>query len=158
MILTALTNKPVRLARRCPNRSCRGVVRTVIVNSGLIETHCPRCAENVVFDIDHALWVEKAAIRCACCPGREFFIRKDFPQKTGLALVIVFGIVASIFFYYRNIVAAYTTLAALVLIDAALFVFVGRVTVCYRCRAEYRGLHYNPRHAAFDLAASEKYQ
>jgi len=31
------------------------------------------------------------------------------------------------------------------------------VTVCYRCRAEYRGNAYNPGHAGFDLATSEKY-
>lgn len=95
--------------------------------------------------------------RCVLCDGLEFFVRRDFPQRLGLGLVIVFGIIASVFYAYENILATYATLASLVLIDAIIFLFVGRVTVCYRCRAEYRGLVYNPDHEGFDLATSEKY-
>ena len=96
--------------------------------------------------------------RCAVCDGAEFFIRKDFPQRLGLALVIIFGLVASVFFYYKDIMASFGAMAALVVIDAAIYLFVGRVTVCYRCRAEYRDMVYNPGQHGFDLATSEKYE
>lgn len=96
--------------------------------------------------------------RCAACGGVEFFIRKDFPQRIGLSLVIVFGLVASVFYYFENIPATFGALLALVVIDAAIYWIVGRVTVCYRCRAEYRGCVYNPDHHGFDLATSEKYK
>src|SRR5690606_3621511 len=95
--------------------------------------------------------------RCAACSGREFFIRKDFPQKLGLALVVAFGLIATAFYAYERVGLAFATLAALVVIDAGIYLFVGRVTVCYRCRAEYRGVAYNPDHKGFDLATSEKY-
>ena len=72
-------------------------------------------------------------------------------------MVIVFGLVASVFYYFENVVATFAILASLVVIDAAIYLFVGKVTVCYKCRAEYRGLAYNPHHEAFDLATSEKY-
>jgi hypothetical protein len=95
--------------------------------------------------------------RCAVCGGTEFFVRKDFPQKLGLMLVILFGAVASVFYYFENIPATFGTLASLVVVDAAIYLFVGRVTACYRCRAEYRGVAYNPDLEGFDLATSEKY-
>lgn len=93
-----------------------------------------------------------------CCGGTEFFVRKDFPQKLGLAFVVIFGLIASVFYYRQRVIATYSTLAALVLIDAVIFLFVGKVVVCYKCRAEYRGAAYNSRLAGFDLATSEKYR
>ncbi|MCB9852141.1 MAG: hypothetical protein H6819_03525 [Phycisphaerales bacterium] len=95
--------------------------------------------------------------RCACCPGREFFIRKDFPQRLGLVMVVIFGVIATYFYAYERIGMTFATLGSLVVIDAIIFFFVGKVTVCYRCRAEYRGVAYNPDHEGFDLATSEKY-
>jgi hypothetical protein len=94
---------------------------------------------------------------CALCGGREFFNRKDFPQRLGLALVILFGLAATVSYYHREVLATFATLASLVVIDALIYLFVGRVTVCYKCRAEYRGLAGRPDHGGFDLATSEKY-
>lgn len=94
---------------------------------------------------------------CPVCHGTEFFIRKDFPQRLGLLMVVVFGLIASVFYYFQNIVATFSTLGSLVVVDALIYLFVGRVTVCYRCRAEFRGVAYNPDHGGFDLATSEKY-
>ena len=95
---------------------------------------------------------------CLHCGGTEFFLRKDFPQKLGLALVIVFGLIASVFYYYERVLATFATLAALVVVDAIIYLFVGKVVVCYKCRAEYRGIPYNSRITGFDLATSEKYR
>jgi hypothetical protein len=96
--------------------------------------------------------------RCVVCGGQEFFIRKDFPQRLGLALVVVCALVASVFYYYENIPATFAALGTLVVVDTVIYFFVGKVTVCYKCRAEYRGLAYNPDHQGFDLATSEKYE
>ena len=87
----------------------------------------------------------------------EFFVRKDFPQRIGLLLVVIFGLLATVFYYYENIVATFATMSALVLIDAAIYLFVGKVSVCYKCRAEFRDVAYNAAHGGFDLATSEKY-
>lgn len=72
--------------------------------------------------------------------------------------MILFAGVASTFYYFQQIPATFVTLGALVVVDAAIYLLVGKVTVCYQCRAEYRGLAYNPDHRGFDLAASEKYE
>jgi hypothetical protein len=73
-------------------------------------------------------------------------------------MVILFGVIATIFFAREDIPMTFGALAALVVIDALIYLFVGRVTVCYRCRAELRGVAYNGEHRGFDLATAEKYR
>ena len=142
---------------RCPHPPCRGVICIPVSATGESGGTCRRCGATARVNVDEALARTGEVGRCAACGGTEFFIRKDFPQRLGLILVVLFGAAASIFYYYENIPATFGTLASLVVVDAAIYFFVGRVTVCYRCRAEYRGVVYNPEHHGFDLATSEKY-
>ena len=86
-------------------------------------------------------------------------MRKDFPQKLGLSIVMI----AAVAFLWlassrqRFYLGAIVLIAAAVL-DAALYWFVPRITVCYRCRAEFRGVAINPRHEGYELAVGEKYR
>jgi hypothetical protein len=96
---------------------------------------------------------------CPSCGCEDLFIRKDFPQKLGLAIVVVAGltflVLASMpryFFFGAGV------LLAAVLLDAALYLFVPKITVCYRCRTEFRGVPLNPDHGGFELATAEKYR
>ena len=73
-------------------------------------------------------------------------------------MVVIFGLIASVFYYREQIVATFATLFALVAVDAVIFMFVGKVSVCYKCRAEFRQAAYNPDHGGFDLVTSEKYE
>ena len=86
-------------------------------------------------------------------------MRKDFPQKLGLAIVVG----AAVAFLALASRPRYFYLGALVLcaaavLDAAIYLFVGKVTVCYRCRAEFRHVPVNPDHEGFELAVAEKYR
>ena len=96
---------------------------------------------------------------CPKCGCADLFVRKDFPQKLGLAIVVVAAVaflaLASRprYFYLGALV-----LAAAAIADAVIYLFVGRVTVCYRCRAEFRDVPVNPNHEAFELAVAEKYR
>lgn len=140
------------LTIQCRQSDCRARIRFHADSVGEVSGACPRCGVVARVTVNHT-----DVRRCVACGGTEFFIRKDFPQKLGLMLVILFGVVASVFYYFQNIPATFAALASLVVVDAAIYFFVGRVTVCYRCRAEYRGVAYNPDHQGFDLATSEKY-
>jgi hypothetical protein len=142
---------------RCPQPTCHGRIQISPNAPESGSARCPHCGATAKINVSEAL-LRGDVTQCAVCNGAEFFIRKDFPQKLGLTLVMVFGIVASVFFYYKNVLATFASLAALVVIDAAIYLFVGRVTVCYRCRAEYRNTVYNSDHHGFDLATSEKYE
>jgi hypothetical protein len=97
--------------------------------------------------------------QCPSCGCRDLFIRKDFPQKLGLAIVVIaavaFLLLASsrLHFYVGAIV-----LIAAAAIDAAMYAFVPKITVCYRCRSEFRDTPINPAHEGFELAIAEKYR
>jgi hypothetical protein len=96
---------------------------------------------------------------CPKCGCGDLFVRKDFPQKLGLTIVIVaataFTILASRprYFYLGALV-----LVAAVVVDAVIYLLVGKVTVCYRCRAEFHDVPVNPEHEGFELAIAEKYR
>jgi hypothetical protein len=96
---------------------------------------------------------------CPKCGCRELFIRKDFPHKTGLLIVVVAGLAFLVFAARRGTfyLGVWVLLSA-VAVDALLYVFVPKVTVCYRCRAEFRGQPLNPAHGPFELAVAEKYR
>jgi hypothetical protein len=95
---------------------------------------------------------------CPQCGCRDLFIRKNFPQKLGLALVLVaagaFVILAA---WRQTFWIGAMVLCVAALVDAALYVLVGKLTVCYRCRSEFAGpIH--PEHHGFELATAEKYR
>jgi hypothetical protein len=95
---------------------------------------------------------------CPRCGCRDLFIRKDFPQKTGLFLVIVAGVAFFVFAARRGtLYLGIWVLLSAAAIDALLYLFVPKITVCYRCRAEFRG-PLNPAHGPFELAVAEKYR
>lgn len=101
----------------------------------------------------------KPPINCPACGCRDLFVRKDFPQKVGLAIVLIAGVAfialaaARTYFYLGALV-----LLGAVLVDAIIYLFVGQVIVCYRCRAEIRDRPIDPSIGAFDLSTAEKYR
>ena len=96
---------------------------------------------------------------CPACGCRDLFIRKDFPQGLGLLIVIAAGIAFLILaanphtFY----LGAWVLFAAVV-VDGLLYCFVRKITVCYRCRAEFLEAPINPLHGGFELSVGEKYR
>ena len=97
--------------------------------------------------------------KCPACGCRDLFIRKDFPQKLGLTIVIVAAVVFLVLAASRERfwMGAIVLLAAVV-IDAIMYFFVPRITVCYRCRTGFRDHPINPAHEGFELAVAEKYR
>ena len=96
---------------------------------------------------------------CPDCGCRDLFVRKDFPQKLGLAIVILAAAAFLVLAANRSTfyLGVLVLLVAMVL-DAALYWFVPKVTVCYRCRHEFRDRPINPEHEPFELAVGEKYR
>ena len=96
---------------------------------------------------------------CPECGCRDLFVRKDFPQKLGLGLVIAACVTFLVLAASRGTfyLGVWLLLAAAI-IDAVLYLLVPKITVCYRCRAEIRGMPLNPRHGPFELAVAEKYR
>jgi hypothetical protein len=97
--------------------------------------------------------------RCPKCGCRDLFVRKDFPQKLGLAIVAAAAVAFVVLSVRRTTMyIGVLVLLAAFMVDVVLYLFVPKVTVCYRCRAEFRGVPVNPEHEGFELAVGEKYR
>lgn len=141
-----------------------------------ITYRCPECGrDNRVDQLEqcetlscgscgHAIAVPSHAIegthvqRCVVCPSHELFVRKDFPQRLGVGIV-VFGLAASCVawgFGYRF--WTYGFLFASAAIDALLFLVFADCLTCYRCGARYRGPGVTQRHEPFNLETHEKHR
>lgn len=95
---------------------------------------------------------------CPVCGCRELFARKDFPQVTGFVVVVLAVVVSVALFGAGQVWASLGVLAAMVVLDAAIFIFTGRTLVCYRCRSEFRNLPIRRDHPQWDLSIGEKYR
>jgi len=140
----------------CPTETCVAIIEYEPLEQCGETMECPRCHTKHRMTISRAVRHENMVDRCAVCNGTELFVRKDFPQALGFGIVIVFGLIA-IYYFTVSVVIAWSVLAGAVLLDLVIYAFLGKVTTCYACRAEYRKCNLNPAHEGFDLASSEKY-
>ena len=140
----------------CPTDGCVAIVECEPFENGGPTMECPRCHVDHPINVTDSMRREKRVDVCAVCGGQEFFVRKDFPQRLGLAIVVVFGL-AAIYFFRTSVLIAWSILAGAVLLDLVIYLFLGKVTTCYNCRTQYRACNLNPAHEGFDLPTSEKY-
>jgi hypothetical protein len=137
---------------------------------------CPRCQESSRVELTPA----DAALRCAdcqaempvteaafsaaglqqclVCGSRDLFVRKDFPQRLGVAIVVTGFIASSIAWSQYMTVLTFAILFATALIDVVLYLLVGEALECYRCHTQYRTVEGIERHGAFNLQTHERYR
>jgi DNA-directed RNA polymerase subunit RPC12/RpoP len=96
--------------------------------------------------------------RCLVCPSTDLYVRKDFPQRLGVALVGVGIVGSSVAWYHANLLWTFGILFATALADVLLYAYVGDALMCYRCNAIYRGVEEMDSHGAFNLETHEKYR
>ena len=103
--------------------------------------------------------LENGYLRCClACPSTEMFIRKDFPQRLGVTIVVIgFGL-SSVFWAYHRVIETFAVLFATALIDVVLYLTMGNVLECYRCHAQYRKLPAFEDYEQFDLEAFERHR
>lgn len=146
----------MQIRYHCPTDDCVAIIEYEPLEQCGATMECPRCHVRHPMILTDSVRHEETVDRCAVCGGTELFIRKDFPQRLGVVIVVVFGLIA--LYYFRiNLVTAWLVLLAAIVLDFIIYLLVGKVTACYACRAEYRGGILNKAHEGFDLATSEKY-
>jgi len=117
---------------------------------------CPHCQQSIGL-AEGALDGQRIT-RCLVCPSTDLFIRKDFPQRIGVGLVVI-GILGScVAWYHANLLWTFGILFATALADVLLYAVVGNVLMCYRCNALYRDVASLDSHGQFDLETHEKYR
>jgi hypothetical protein len=138
---------------RCPH--CDRLAELPLAED-LVEIACPGCQQHWPVPAG-AIAGDKIA-RCVICPSTELYVRKDFSQALGVAIVVVGFVIATIFWYFRMPLWTYGVLFATALIDVVLYFIVGNLLQCYRCQAQYRGVAGLDSHEPFDLETHEKHR
>lgn len=146
----------MRITYACP--ACHATVR---VND--VETRrtldCPACGAGIGVPGDaFAPGTPPRLLRCLVCPSTELFVRKDFPQRIGLAIVVA-GLAAScVAWAWRELVLTFAILFGTALVDVVLYLVMPDCLSCYRCGARYRGAGVRGSFGGFDLETHEKHR
>lgn len=137
---------------------CAGCEKTVRANFDDDSTTiaCVECRQEI--QIPEGAVSNGQLSRCLVCPSVDLFARKDFPQRLGVALVVVGFVASSIAWANYQVLLSFAILFATALIDLVLYILMGESLTCYRCHAQYRGAEEIEKHGAFDLETHERYR
>jgi hypothetical protein len=141
----------MEIVAKCPQCDAGLPVR---VSSAPDEITCGGCGKDMPLSFSAALRADEAVDTCPVCSGGDFYIRKDFNPKMGLAIVIVGASISAVFYYFKRDLIAYSILAFATLIDLLIYGRLEFVTVCYRCHTEFRGA-FKPTAPGFDLKTAD---
>ena len=137
---------------RCPH--CQGVASAELDDAA--EITCSGCQTKWPVPADAIAGGQVTS--CVVCPSDELYVRKDFSQALGIAIVVFGFVVSSLFWYWRMPLWTFGVLFATALIDVVLYLTVGNLLQCYRCQAQYRGVPGVDSHQSFDLETHEKHR
>ncbi len=126
------------------------------VEPGASELRCPHCQQAIRIPPD--AFDGATLTRCLVCPSTDLFVRKDFPQRLGVGLVVVGIVASSIAWGYSLPIWTFAILFATALADVVLYAVVPDALMCYRCHAQYRSVPGQERHGAFDLETHERHR
>ena len=115
---------------------------------------CGRCGRDITLDVSELVRDDRAVDRCPVCSGADFYVRKDFNPRVGLAVVIVGALVSAGFYWFGLDLVAYGILGGAVVIDLVVYGRLKELTVCYRCHSEFRGA-YERTASTFDLHTAD---
>lgn len=142
----------MNLSFSCPK--CEGIAVAQLEDSTTV-FDCPHCSQQ--FSVPGGAIERGGVRRCLVCPSTDLFIRKDFPQRTGVGIVVI-GIVASTAMWaVHRPLLAYAVLFATAFIDLVLYLIMPDALMCYRCGAIYRGSDLS-EHGSFNLETHERYR
>ena len=137
----------------CPG--CQRSVRAELTAS-TTELACSHCPQRIA--VPPSAVASGRLDRCLLCPSTDLFLRKDFPQRLGVALVIFGFVASSIAWANYQVFWTFAILFLTALVDLVLYVVMGESLTCYRCHAQYRGFANMEHYGGFDLETHERYR
>ena len=137
----------IELVFACP--ACGEPVETGLEATTRSAT-CGRCAHPTALPEAAALGSAGRVEACCVCGSGELFSQRDFNRPLGLTLAGI-GLVLGPFTHWISVGVA-------VVVDAALYLVVPSVVICYACNAQYRGVEEPQRPGGFDIAIHDKYK
>jgi hypothetical protein len=118
--------------------------------------NCSACGQTITIGPD--AFEGRQLCRCLVCPSTDLFVRKDFPQRIGVGVVVLGIVGSSVAWGYTLPIWTFAILFATALVDVVLYLIVPDALICYRCGAHYRLAEGTPRHGAFNLETHERYR
>jgi NAD-dependent SIR2 family protein deacetylase len=137
----------------CP--ACHHTTRAQLASDTAVVT-CTHCRQQI--NVPDSAITGKQIHRCLVCPSTELFARKDFPQRIGVALVVIGFVGSSIAWFNYQVLLSFAILFITAIIDLVLYIVMGESLTCYRCHAQFRGFEEIERHGGFDLETHERYR
>jgi len=138
---------------RCP--CCKQPRRTDVADEDGVLT-CPACDTRIEIPPNAREGGELR--RCLVCPSTDLYVRKDFPQRLGVAIVALGVVGSSIAWGYSLPILTFAILFATALVDVVLYLVMPDAVMCYRCQAEYRLAPAMQSHGPFQLETHERYR
>ena len=141
----------MHLTLKCPG--CKSALPVNAVGAP-VEVRCGRCAYGIPLSITGAVRADHAVDVCPVCTGRDFYVRKDFDPKVGVAVVVSAGLISGWFLWFGFVLVAFGVLAVAALLDLVIYRLIDDLSVCYRCHVEFRG-RYDRTALPFDLHTAD---
>jgi DNA-directed RNA polymerase subunit RPC12/RpoP len=143
----------MQVAFRCPR--CEQTARGEVAD-GTSVLSCGHCGGRL--GVPDEAFAGGGLKYCLACHSPDLFVRKDFPQRLGVCLVVLGFLLSAVAWNYYRIGWAFGILFVTAGIDVLLYLLVGEALVCYRCHAHYRGAAPDDRQGHFDLETHERYR
>ena len=102
-----------------------------------VVARCPECAREHALAPDAELILGRPPRLCAGCGHDHFHVRKRFPRRVGLAIVLAASLLTFAPFVPPQLF--FLPLIGAALLDWALYLVLPWKMVCYVCDAEYAG-------------------
>ena len=115
---------------------------------------CGQCNKETDLKFSNGILEDRLVDACPLCEEKDFYLRKDFDQKTGLMIIVVGALLSAVFYWAGMDLVAYGVLGCTTLLDFGVAALLGDVTVCYRCHTEFRGA-YQRTAPEFDLHVAD---
>jgi hypothetical protein len=142
---------PVKTSFPCPVCARPGQLSLA---STPVRWQCPGC-DHVV---ELAGPVDPALPCCVLCGNRELYRKKNFPHALGMGILVTAFLASTLTYWLYNKVLTWVILFGSAIFDGLLYLWVGDVSVCYRCQAHYYGVSPDAEHRAFELTTHERYR
>ena len=95
---------------------------------------------------------------CAICGNHEFYKKKDFPHRLGMAILIGACVLSVITHLLYLQMWTWTILIGSAAFDGLLYLWVGDAIVCYRCNANFRNVKTAKSFPPFEIVIGERYR
>ncbi len=144
----------MELTCRCPHCQSSQSIDPTKIENGVV---CASCEGDIPLTPSESIRNQNLVDACPWCGESVFYVQRDFNQKLGLGIVVLFALIGLVFVWLGRPLYFYLSLAAGALIDLLLYLMLPEVTICYACKIAFRSVEKNPDHKPFDLHIADIY-